>query len=231
MKLLPTKKLYYNKYPYRIEFNVPQAGCLGHDRYEFTFSLIAKHSKGSNVRQSTYPGTAVNAALNPKFRKFALVLERYIRQQKELDLKIRTEGNSFNLFSKDEQLVDYLIGKLPEYVDTVSKPEDIRSLEYLLNNNRKVLVRALPHGKYRYKITLRDTMSSLEKEKFYKWLDRSKYHVSNTTIRYLSGKTWYAQNPFFYAETQGDTSMAALFLGTNIRHIQEYILNDTLEAA
>jgi hypothetical protein len=168
---------------------------------------------------------------NPKFKKFALTLEQYIRNQKDFDLKIRTEGNSFNLFLKDEQLVDLLVTQLNDYVDTVTKPEDAKSLEYLLSNNRKVLVKALPHGKYRYKITMRDTMSVTEKERFFKWLDRSKYHVSSTTVRFLSGKSWYIQNPFFYAENQGDTSMAALFLGTHIKHIQEYILNDTLETA
>jgi hypothetical protein len=230
MKLLPTKKLFYNKYPYRVEFNVPHAGCLGSDRYEFTFDMINKHENGGKIK-SMFPGTVVNAVLNLRFKKFATTLEQYIRQQKELDIKIRTEGNSFNLFSKDEQLIDSLVNRLSEYVDTVTKPEDAKSLEYLLSNNRKVLVKALPHGKYRYKITMRDTMSVTEKERFFKWLDRSKYHVSSTTVRFLSGRSWYVQNPFFYAENQGDTSMAALFLGTHIKHIQEYILNDTLETA
>jgi hypothetical protein len=230
MKLLPTKKLFYNKYPYKIEFNVPHAGCLGSDRYEFTFKMIEQHNKDGKIK-SMFPSNVVNSIVTPRFKKFATTLEQYIRQQKDLDIKIRTEGNSFNLFSKDEQLIDSLVTRLSAYVDTVTKPEDVKSLEYLLKNNRKILVIALPHGKYRYKITMRDTMSMDEKERFFKWLDRSKYHVSSTTVRYLTGKSWYVQNPFFYAENQGDASMATLFLGTHIKHIQEYILNDTIETA
>jgi len=231
MKLLPTEKLFYNKYPYKVECNVPHAGCLGHDRHGFTYTILDKFKNGNKIKVAMYPGINLTAVNNPLFKKFAKAVEHYVRQQKDFDIKIRTENKTFSLFCADETIVDDLINRVPDFIDAIYKPKDKESLEYLLNNNRKVLVNALPYGKYRYKITLRDTMPAVEKERFFKWLDRSKYHVSDSTVRYLSGKTWYVQNPFFYAETQGDTSMAALFLGTNIKHINEYILNDTLEEA
>jgi hypothetical protein len=75
-------------------------------------------------------------------------------------------------------------------------------------------------------------MPSTDKERFWKWVhDKEQYHISNQTKRFLSGQTWYVQNPFFYCKTQGDTSMAALFLGTNIKHIQEFVVNNALGEA
>jgi hypothetical protein len=75
-------------------------------------------------------------------------------------------------------------------------------------------------------------MPSPDREKFWKWVGgKEQYHISRSTRRFLSGDSWYVQNPFLYAKTTGDASMAVLFLGTNIKHIQEYIASDTEEAA
>lgn len=233
MKYLPTEKLFYNKYPYKVECNVPHAGCLGHDRHTFTYNLLSKYRAGTTrLSPSTYPGAAINAVQNRIFRKFAEKVERYVLQQKDLDIKIRTEGHVFSLFCLDEKIIDELLACVPEFIDVIYKPEDEKSLDFLLNNNRKVLVKALPYKEYRYKITLREKMPEIDRERFNNWVikfstDGSKYHISGATARFLSNKIWYVQNPFFYAKTQGDASMATLFLGTNIKNIYEYIATET----
>ena len=232
MKSLLTEKLFYNKYPYKVECNVPHAGCLGYDRHGFTYSMLNKFKNGSKIKPAMYPGDIVRVINNLQFRRFALEIERYVLQQKDLGIKIRTEDNTFSLFCADEKIVDELIKRVPDFIDAVYRPKDKESLDFLLNNNRKVLVNALPYEKYQYKITLRESMPMPDREKFWKWVGgKDQYHISKSTMRFLSGQNWYVQNPFLYATTTGDTSMAALFLGTNIKHIQEYITNDKQEAA
>jgi hypothetical protein len=233
MKLLPTEKLFYNKYPYKVECKVPHAGCLGYDRHGFTYAILEKFkNKDSNIKVAMYPGINITAVNNPQFKKFAKAVEQYVQQQRELDIKIRTEGKTFSLFCADEKIINDLVKRVPDYIDTIYRPKDNESLEFLLNNNRKVLVNALPYEQYQYKITLRESIPSTDKERFWKWVNgKEHYHISKQTIRFLSGQSWYVQNPFFYCKTQGDTSMAALFLGTNIKHIQEFVVTGTLGEA
>lgn len=232
MKYLPTEKLFYNKYPYKVECNVPHAGCLGYDRHGFTYSMLGKFKNGSKIKPAMYPGQSIKAIGNTQFRRFAWEIERYVLQQRDLGIKIRTENSTFSLFCADEKIVDDLVKRIPDFIDAVYKPKDKESLDFLLSNNRKILVNTLPYEKYQYRITLRENMPNLDREKFWKWIyGKEQYRISKSTIKFLSGLTWYVQNPFFYCKTQGDTSMAALFLGTNIKHIQEYIASDTEEAA
>jgi hypothetical protein len=194
--------------------------------------MLEKFKNGSKIKPAMYPGQSVKAIGNTLFRRFAYEIERYVLQQKDLDIKIRTENSTFSLFCSDEKIVDDLVKRVPDFIDVVYRPKDKESLDFLLNNNRKVLVSALPYGKYQYKITLRENMPTPDREKFWKWVHgKEQYHISTSTIKFLSGKSWYVQNPFFYCKTQGDASMAALFLGTNIKHIQEYIASNTEEAA
>jgi len=232
MKYLLTEKLFYNKYPYKVECNVPYATCLGHERYGFTYNLLNKRRAGDKLSMATFPGQALRAVSDIKFRKFAEAVEQYIFQHNDLNIKIRTENNIISFFCADETVIDDLVKRVPEFIDVVYKPKDTEALEYLLKNNRKVLVKLLPYGKYRYKITLRESMPSDDRDKFYTWVnkftsDGLKYHISPSTHRFLSNQSWYVQNPFFYAETQGDASMATLFLGTNIKNIYEYVATET----
>ena len=121
---------------------------------------------------ATFPGQALRAVSDIKFRKFAEAVERYIFQHNDLNIKIRTENNIISFFCADETVIDDLVKRVPEFIDVVYKPKDTEALEYLLKNNRKVLAKALPYGKYRYKITLRENMPSDDRDKFYTWVNK-----------------------------------------------------------
>jgi hypothetical protein len=69
-------------------------------------------------------------------------------------------------------------------------------------------------------------MKGLNKESFLSWADRygvDQIKISGTTRRWLSGGSFYKQDPFLYVKDGPMLTMTRLFLSDNIRIVHEFV--------
>jgi hypothetical protein len=66
--------------------------------------------------------------------------------------------------------------------------------------------------------------------KFLEWAKKygSGVSIADSTNRWLAGKTVYVQAPFMYVEDDKTLAMFGLFLGNNVRIVEEYVLRENL---
>lgn len=147
------------------------------------------------------------------------------------DCKIRVEGVHFNIFLKDKALLDKLSVELDPWIRSIHGPSTKEELDFIVSNGyKKRVCTAYPKEKYQYRIYIRERMKIDLRESFYTWTQKygDKIDMPLTTQRWLSGERAWAQNPYIYVEDGPILTMISLFLGDNIRIIEEFILRSSI---
>ena len=147
------------------------------------------------------------------------------------DCQIRVEGAHFNIFLKDKALLDKLSVDLDPWVRAIYGPSTDEELGFIINNGHKKRVcAAYPKEKYQYRIYIRERMKVDLRDSFYTWTKKysNKIDMPPATTRWLSGDRAWAQNPYIYLEDGPMLTMTSLFLGDNVRIIEEFILRSSI---
>ncbi len=222
IKKQKTNKLFYNKWPYKVECLIPGANKItiyGPDR------VLAWCN--DDIRSLGGESRHIN---KDEIRKFVNLSTPFIEDKE--NIKIRTEGGHFNLFFKDPALLDKIIKVLRPWVWNVFEPSSEKELNFLLDNeNKKVLCDELPHERYTYKVIMRSSRNGF-KEQFLNWsqnYSEDMIKISGETKRWLNGTCAYKQDPFFYVKDGPMLTMTRLFLGDNVRRVYEYVPRSSLE--
>lgn len=220
IKQLKSNKLYYGKWPFKLECRIKGANkitnlglekardwCLGN------FDLKYNYHKAS-VDKS-------------ELLEFINVVEPFLNDE----IKVRAENNHFNIFCKHKILLDSMSTALDKWAYAVHSIETQEEINYLLDNrNQKILCDKLPHSDYKFKIILRDRMKLDTRKNFLTWAKKygNSILISKTTEFWLDGKTMYKQDPFFYIKNDSLLTMMMLFLSSDIRKVHEYVLRNTI---
>ncbi len=215
---LSSSKLYYNKWPYKVECTIFGAYLLS----RFHISEVKDWCNGnSNITMgSSYGGKNIS---KPALLAFATLVEPYLKNK---SVQIRTEGSHFNIFCKDKVVLENIDATLYNWIRKISGPTTDEELEFLLSNShKKRLCDTLPKGRFRYKIIFKTKFSQDKKEQFLSWCDHylDKIEISATTKRWLKNERLYAQDPFMYITDEKMLSMLWLYLGENIKRVEEFI--------
>ena len=221
-KPLTTSKLFYNEWPYKIE-------CI---------------QQGASRMYRDPNGTPVDWLLNRSYywasppiidNEDKERITNFYSNVKALfdseDCKIRVEGSHFNIFLKDKALLDTLTVKLDPWIKAVYGPSTDEELNFIVSNGHKKRVcTAYPKEKYQYRIYIRERMKADVRENFYSWTKKygNKIAMPPTTERWLSGDKNWVQNPYIYLEDGPMLTMTSLFLGDNVRIIEEFILRSSI---
>lgn len=221
-KPLTTSKLFYNEWPYKIE-------CI---------------QQGASRMYRDPDGTAQDWLLNRSYywssppvidNEDKERITNFYSNVKALfdskDCKIRVEGSHFNIFLKDKALLDTLTVKLDPWIKAVYGPSTDEELNFIVSNGHKKRVcTAYPKEKYQYRIYIRERMKADVRGNFYSWTKKygNKIAMPPTTERWLSGDKNWAQNPYIYLEDGPMLTMTSLFLGDNVRIIEEFILRSSI---
>jgi hypothetical protein len=221
IKRLKTNKLFYNKWPYKVECIIPGANRItiyGPDRVLAWCKEEA--TMGGNNRH-------IDKA---EIKKFIGLSMSFIENKD--NIRIRTEGGHFNLFFKDPALLDDILKALKPWVWNIFEPSSEEELKFLLDNeNKKVLCDELPHNKYIYKVVMRSSNVN-SKEQFLNWSNNyteDQIKISGQTEKWLRGQYSYKQDPFFYVKDAPMLTMTRLFLGDGVRKVFEYVPRNSLE--
>jgi hypothetical protein len=128
-------------------------------------------------------------------------------------------------------LRDHILQELNRWVIDVQGPANEQELAYMLAaGGKKVVCNKLPHQQYRYKLHFKTNMTADARSTFVSWSKNYKERIliAESTQRWLDGKKHWAQLPFMYIEDSKTLSMFSLFLGDNLRIIEEYVLRSSI---
>lgn len=220
---LKSSKLFFNKWPYKIEctifgahllkvgvgFPKLKSWCLDPVR-----PLTVRHTYGTKNVDKT------------EFLKFIECVEPIFNNE---NIKIRIEGTAFNIFCNDINQVVEINETLKKWIRNIYGPETQEEYNFLMSNgHKKRLCDNLPKGKYQYQLFFKETMDDNIKNSFLKWAEKyqDSIHFSNTTKDWFSNKRYWMQSPFIYITDSKMLSMICMFLGNNIRRIDEFIVRN-----
>jgi hypothetical protein len=216
LKLNQTDRLFYGKYPYKIDFDLHGATLI-RDR---GFEWAKEFALDPNLRDP-YQRKAVDRT---KLKNFLEVLEPYLQTAEPFQYRI--EMGRFTYFSKNVDDIDELSKKLDWCCVAVWKPSDQTQLDFLVSNKRKVLRDMIPYGKYRFKVVLKPSIPASNRAQFVAWVDNyteDDVKMSKGTRSWLvSGRTFF-QHPFFYIADAKMLTFASIFLSNHVSVIYEYV--------
>lgn len=224
---LKTTKLYYGKWPYKIECLV--AGSYRIKRYGIGHTLQFCFSNEDDISYRYYKNN-FSKAQKDRLREFANDVEPFLNKE----VQIRTESGHFNIFCKDTNLYNRIIRSLKSYISAVYEPASEVEMDFMMNNShKKVLCNHLPFNQYHYKVYFKPNCDINLKGKLESWLlnytDKVKI-PKGTVLWFVRG---WRPAPYIYVADQSTLAMVGLFMGGNIHKVEEFIprssINTTLD--
>lgn len=210
---LKTSKLFYGKWPYKVE-------CRQYDasRMHYWTKLLSPKQIDILIKTKSSSQSLIN--FYNKVKPFY-----------DEDVQIRVEGSRFNIFLKDKDLLDRICKELNVWIFQVTGPASDEELAYMTaNGHKKRVCEKYPSEKYKYRVHLRQNMAHDTRKKFYDWLTKygDQVRIINSTERWLTGKSFYCQTPYFYVNDSSLLSMIGMFLGNDLRSVEEFILRSSI---
>lgn len=224
MKRLSTKKLFYRKYPYKVELKCEGANYLRLRGIDYIIRACENGESLNGVRHSWRLTREIDTVV---LHKFAKTVQPFIAE----GLKNRAEGSRLNFFVEDKDTFKKLIKDCKEFVISASEPASQEELKLLTENRRKVVVDDLPYSKFKYKIVFKTNWNAVKGQNFVNWLKKypeEDYKISRSSYQYLTGQSRYCQDPFMYITEPKMLTMLQLFAGDNIKYAEEFVPRSTL---
>ena len=211
MQILNTNKLFYGKWPYKIVCGVKGAWAF---RYSPDCRRHTKNHWADDSQLSRFAQDFVNLNIENQ------------------NIKIRVEGSCFNIFCRDDEILSVIKNHLKKWITTVYEPANNIEKQYLIDNgNRKILRNSLPLNKYRYKLYLNPHTDYDIRLKFWDWLSRyedDRMYISRDSKHWLLNHIGWIPAPFLYVKEKQDLSMVCLYLGNNLKKVEEFVLRDNI---
>ena len=227
---LPSSKLFYNKWPYKIECYIIGASKLRWLGVETTKDFcLGKPTPTLWSWQS-------NDKLSPDDKTNLLHFTNNIEPFLELkdQLQVRVEGRRYNIFCKDSVLLENIYNAVSPWVQQVSGPTTEEELNYMLDNgHRKILRDVLPKDGYKYRVYFRESWSMESRIAFAEWAAKfpDTINISNSSKKWLDSKHRWVYNPFMYVKDEKTLTMIGLFASGNVKRVEEFILRENLMTA
>ena len=218
LRTLQTSKLFYKKWPYKIE-------CWGRNFWmvkRFDIDKVVEYcQKRAKAGLNAYwDYKQLGAEDKGRLLAFTRAMEPYLDQ----DLQIRVEGNTYNIYCKDTALYNALKKDLREYIIEVHEPASMAEVDFLNDNgHKKVLCNKIPFNKYKYKVYFSPNCKPDVRARFESWI-----HNYNEKVRIPPGTVyWFVkgwrQSPYIYVEDSGTLAMIGLFMGQDVKKVEEHI--------
>lgn len=215
-----TSKLFYGKWPYKIECRV--AGSY----------RIKREGVNATLKFCMTPDDLWQARYRPvnkdRLRSFAKDVDQFL----DLEVQIRTESDVFNIYCKDPALHNKMVTALKQYIVEVVEPASNAELDFMMSNShKKVMCNHYPHEKYHYRVYFKPGCDSDVKRRFESWIENYKDNIlvaKGTKIWFYSG---WRQGPFIYVTDQPTLTMVGLFMGNNIQKVEEFILRSNINTS
>jgi hypothetical protein len=227
---LPSSKLFYNKWPYKIECYISGASRLRWAGVDQTKDFCLGEPAPALWRwQSNDKLSKENKA---QLLAFTTGLEPFLTLKDQL--QTRVEGRHYNIFCKDPVLLENIYKAVAPWVERISGPTTEEELNYMLDNGHKKILRdILPKDGYKYKVYLKESWSTESRAAFAEWAAKfpNTINISKSSKKWLDGGQRWLYNPFMYVKDEKTLTMVGLFASGNVKRVEEFILRENLMTA
>ena len=227
---LNSSKLFYNKWPYKIECYISGASRLKWLGAEITKDFCL--SKPTPTLWSWQSNDKLDKDNKAALLTFTYGIEPFIELKDQL--QIRVEGRRYNIFCKDRVLLESIYNAVKPWVQRVSGPTTEEELDYMLDNgHRKILRDVLPKNMYQYRIYFKESWNIADRNKFLAWVTKNPdiVDISRSSKEWLQGDKRWIYNPFIYVKDNKTMTMVGLFTSGNVKRVEEFILRENLMTA
>ena len=227
---LPSSKLFYNKWPYKIECYIIGAARLRWLGVKTTKDFCL--DKPTPTLWSWQSNDKLSLDDKTNLLHFTNNIEPFLELKDQL--QVRVEGRRYNIFCKDRVLLENIYNAVSHWVQQVSGPTTEEELNYMLDNgHRKILRDVLPKDGYKYKVYFRESWSIESRIAFAEWAAKfpDTINISNSSKKWLDSKHRWVYNPFMYVKDEKTLTMIGLFASGNVKRVEEFILRENLMTA
>lgn len=210
---LKTNKLFYNKWPYKVECKITKANYIA----RLGLPRIRSWIEGDTRDSFLWKG-AVKGEVLPFINQLESIVDK--------EFKIRSESNTISFFIKDKSVLQEITTKFNKWIISITEPNNDAEYEFLISNtSKKILCNTYPKGKYRYRIYIQTKMQPNNREQFLLWTERygDKFNIVGSTRKWLAGDKKWVMDPFLYVLDDSTLSLTGLYLGANVRRVEEFI--------
>lgn len=217
MRVHQTSKLFYGKYPYRVETTIAGASRISLWGVDKTMKWCCGDILLSHWETFT-------ADHKMELYKFA----ESLKECKAIGIKTRAEWETMNLYCPDLATYKIVKQRFKKWIYSLTEPANADDLARLSSKPSQNLCKRLPHNRYTHKVFIRYNMAPHQRLKFMEWLETYKGSVkpSKGTIKWMRGDYSYLQDPFVYVDNPRQLTLVGMFLGNNIKKVQEFVLQD-----
>jgi hypothetical protein len=218
MKVYQTNKLFFKKWPYKVETNVPKVNLIKEWGISRTIDICTgKWTPSWSTKQ-------LSADQKLKLHKYIYDSTEFLNSAGQL----RFERDTCNFYTDDYELYKKMCTEMSPWIVSITEPASEDDLKILQEKSRYHLCDQLPYNKYKYKVYMRERMPATVRNNFAKWLENYTEHVkiSANTRNWLSGYEHWIQDPFLYVADGPNLSMITMFLGEYVKKTQEFVLRD-----
>ena len=218
---LKSSKLFFNKWPYKVECIQAGASRVIHSGVGLCRQWCGT---GKGMRFTSYDPKITDA---DEFLKFVNAIEPFLDRKEEV--QIRVESSHLNLFCKDPSVLEEIDDAVSEWVRKISGPTTQEELEFLLSNgHKKILCDTYPKEMYKYRVFFKSRFPADKRSAFVTWADKYGHSIliSETSRRWLTSSRHYAQDPFMYVIDDKMLSMVGLYLSGYVKKTEEFILRE-----
>jgi hypothetical protein len=204
-KIVPTKKLFYDHYAYKIKIYAPASTSL---RYEavrdydaYIKKMIFNEAQFSIIRGVKY-STKYEDLKNASPSQLAN-LKKLVDENKDI-IKFRTEEPNFILYSNDVALLERVIAEYATHIIDVTLPNNENHLKLLNEGN----VIKNEHNEFKYKFILGNFYNMKNKSQLMNIIKSAgdDVHLTDKTLKNIS--SGYSYGGYMYAN---DNGVAMLF--------------------
>jgi hypothetical protein len=224
MQILKTKKLYFNKWPFKVECHLKGSSKIV--RYGVQYTLNWCDGK---IRDFGY---GIDKDVDRD--ELSLFTRKTVKLLEGKNVQIRSEGSHFNIFCDDDDLLADIKTEFAPWIKTITEPESQAERDFLISSGpKKILCDEYPYGKFKYKVYIRDRVDTETRKRFLDWLKKypENTNVANNTEKWLLGQKFYVQDPFFYVNDEKMLSMVLLYLGNYCKKTHQYILKSSINTS
>lgn len=218
MKIHKTKKLFYGKYPYKIELKCPGLSILRRLKIKEAIDFY----KDPHINWDA-------GYLTKKNRSNLVNLLEKLLEYLEIGIPTRLESEKLNFYLSDEEIFKKVLDDLAPWVYLIAQPGTAGDLELLHSKNHIILSNKLPHGKYKFKVMLNTSgITTSKRNDVHSWLKKHNdvYLMTEDTHYWFSGNKGYPNEPFVYVKTTQDLMMLHLYMAEMAKKTYEYVLRD-----
>ena len=215
-----TKRKFYNKWLYKVTLRISAIYVLKGDHS----AAVAK------IRHKLLMQRKIHCDLKEDDAPTLLMLSSYLESLDKSRWAKRIEYNSMDIYTNEQEIFDKLSDMFSPWIQHRFEPKDNMDMLTANSTHNHVIVKQLPHGKFKYKAFLLPHLLPRDlpaKQSLLDWMSKQpKIHISESV------KTWFLNHNFnwdrryMYIEDEPTLLMVKLRAGSVLGRVHEYTVND-----